>query len=148
NWSVTDYGILSCSAINVPIYPTQAVDQVAFILRNSGARVLFVGSNKLLKRIQPALDSLKKQERPQLILFESAKENASSVTTLEALEKTGAEARADQPQLFEQLAAKATPEDVATIIYTSVTTGEPKRVILTHRNLVSNALQSGKVFDV
>src|SRR5438128_3290941 len=37
NWSVTDYGILSCSAINVPIYPTQAVDQVAFILRNSGA---------------------------------------------------------------------------------------------------------------
>jgi len=148
DWSATDYAILSSGAINVPIYPTQAVEQVAFILRNSGARVLFVGSNKLFKRIQPALDSLKKQERPQLILFEPPKEGAGGVTTLEALEKSGAEERARQPQLFDQLAAQADPEDVATIIYTSGTTGEPKGVVLTHRNLVSNALQSGKVFDI
>ncbi len=148
DWSATDYAILSSGAVNVPIYPTQAVEQVAFILRNSGARVLFVGSNKLFKRIQPALDSLKKQERPQLILFESPKENAGGVTTLEDLEKGGAEERARQPQLFDQLRAQADPEDVATIIYTSGTTGEPKGVVLTHRNLVSNALQSGKVFDI
>src|ERR1044071_9187333 len=38
-WSMTDYAILSAGAVNVPIYPTQAIDQVAFILRNSGARV-------------------------------------------------------------------------------------------------------------
>ncbi|MDQ3011658.1 MAG: long-chain fatty acid--CoA ligase, partial [Acidobacteriota bacterium] len=148
DWSEADYAILSCGAINVPIYPTQAIDQVAFIIRNSGARVLFVGSNKLLRRIQPALDSLKKQERPRLIIFESAKENAGDLMTLEALEKSGAEARASQPQLYEQLARQAKPEDVATIIYTSGTTGEPKGVVLTHRNLVSNALQSGKVFDI
>jgi long-chain acyl-CoA synthetase len=148
DWSATDYAILSSGAINVPIYPTQAVDQVAFILRNSGARVLFVGNNKLFKRIQPALDSLKKQERPQLILFESPKEGAGGVMTLEALEQSGAEERARQPQLFDQLRAQADPEDVATIIYTSGTTGEPKGVVLTHRNLVSNALQSGKVFDI
>lgn len=148
DWSAADYAILSCGAINVPIYPTQAIDQVAFIIRNSGARILFVGSNKLLRRIQPALDSLKKQERPRLIIFESAKENAGDLMTLEALEKSGAEARASQPQLYEQLARQAKPEDVATIIYTSGTTGEPKGVVLTHRNLVSNALQSGKVFDI
>jgi long-chain acyl-CoA synthetase len=148
DWSATDYAILSSGAINVPIYPTQAVDQVAFILRNSGARVLFVGSSKLLKRIQPALDSLKKQERPQLILFESPKENAEGARTLEALEKTGAEEGANQPQLFEQLASQANAEDIATIIYTSGTTGEPKGVVLTHLNLVSNALQSGSVFDL
>lgn len=152
DWTVTDYAILSSGAINVPIYPTQAVDQVAFILRNSGARILFVGSNKLLRRIQPALDSLKKQERPQLIIFEpakeSAKESSGDLRTLEDLEKSGADERARQPQLYEQLAGQAVSDDVATIIYTSGTTGEPKGVVLTHRNLVSNALQSGKVFDI
>lgn len=152
DWTVTDYAILSSGAINVPIYPTQAVDQVAFIIRNSGARILFVGSNKLLRRIQPALDSLKKQERPQLIIFEpakeSAKESSGDLRTLEALEQSGADERARQPQLYEQLAGQAVSDDVATIIYTSGTTGEPKGVVLTHRNLVSNALQSGKVFDI
>ncbi|HMV46218.1 MAG TPA: long-chain fatty acid--CoA ligase [Blastocatellia bacterium] len=148
DWSMTDYAILSSGAINVPIYPTQAIDQVAFIVRNSGARILFVGSNKLLRRIQPALDSLKKQERPQVILFEQAKENADSLMTLDSLAKSGAEKLVQQPALYEQLAAQATADDIATIIYTSGTTGEPKGVVLTHRNLASNALQSGKVFDI
>ncbi|MGH9849807.1 MAG: AMP-binding protein, partial [Blastocatellia bacterium] len=40
-WGITDYAILANGAINVPIYPTQAVDQVEYILRNSGARILF-----------------------------------------------------------------------------------------------------------
>lgn len=148
DWSMTDYAILSSGAINVPIYPTQAIDQVAFIVRNSGARILFIGSNKLLRRIQPALDSLKRQERPQVILFEPAKENADSLITLDSLAKSGAEKLAQQPALYERLAAQATPDDIATIIYTSGTTGEPKGVVLTHRNLASNALQSGKVFDI
>src|SRR5262245_59280012 len=66
-WSITDYAILANGAINVPIYPTQSVDQVEFILRNSGARFLFVSNAKQLRRIQPALDSLNSKERPRLI---------------------------------------------------------------------------------
>src|SRR5215831_1490180 len=73
-WSITDYAILACGAINVPIYPTQAVDQVGYILRNSGARILFISNAKQLRRIQPALDSLKSKERPRLIMFEAPKE--------------------------------------------------------------------------
>ena len=148
-WSMTDYAILSSGAVNVPIYPTQAVDQVAFIIRNSGARVLFVGNSKLLKRIQPALDSLKK-DAPQLILFEQPKDakDSGGWMTLEDLEKSGAELGSAKPELFSQLAAQAQPEDLATIIYTSGTTGEPKGVMLTHHNLVSNVLSSGKVFGL
>ena len=148
-WSMTDYAILSSGAVNVPIYPTQAVDQVAFIIRNSGARVLFVGNSKLLKRIQPALDSLKK-DAPQLILFEQPKDakDSGSWIGLEDLEKSGAELGSAKPELFSQLAAQAQPEDLATIIYTSGTTGEPKGVMLTHHNLVSNVLSSGKVFGL
>lgn len=147
-WSIVDYGILATGAVNVPIYPTQAVDQVAFILRNSGASVLFIGSGKLLRRIKPALDSLKKAEHPRIVLFEPAGEKADGQSTLEDLEKIGEAERALHPELYNQLASNSAPEDIATIIYTSGTTGEPKGVVLTHNNLVSNALQSGKVFEI
>src|SRR5262245_46064572 len=157
-WSVTDYAILANGAVNVPIYPTQAVDQVEYILRNSGARILFISNVKQLRRIQPAIDSIKSKERPRLILFEAPKEEKKEgkkedqkdggVTFLAALEKIGQAERSAKSQLYEKLSAQAGPEDLATIIYTSGTTGEPKGVMLTHRNLVSNALDSGKVFDL
>ncbi|HMB28209.1 MAG TPA: long-chain fatty acid--CoA ligase, partial [Blastocatellia bacterium] len=155
-WSVTDYAILANGAINVPIYPTQSVDQVGYILRNSGARILFISNAKQLRRIQPALDALKSKERPRLIMFEAPKEGKEgkegkkdgAVTILADLEKAGGEERSAHPQLYEQLSAQSQPDDLATIIYTSGTTGEPKGVMLTHRNMVSNALSSGEVFDL
>ncbi|MCI0524994.1 MAG: AMP-binding protein, partial [Acidobacteria bacterium] len=149
-WSITDYAILANGAINVPIYPTQAVDQVEYILRNSGARILFVSNNKQLRRIKAALDSFRSKDRPQLILFEAPKDDKKDdgVIYLSSLEKTGEEERSRQPQLYEQLSAQSQPDDLATIIYTSGTTGEPKGVMLTHRNLVSNTLNSGEVFDL
>src|SRR5262249_3763336 len=95
-WSVTDYAILANGAINVPIYPTQSVDQVGYILRNSGARILFVSNAKQLRRIQPALDSFKSKERPRLIMFEAPKEGKEekkdgAAPTLSELEKAGRE---------------------------------------------------------
>src|SRR5262245_56710499 len=70
DWSITDYAILANGAVTVPIYPTQSIDQVEFIIRNSGARALFISNNKQLRRIQPALSRLKTGEKPQLITFE------------------------------------------------------------------------------
>lgn len=147
-WSIVDYGILATGAVNVPIYPTQAVEQVAFILRNSGASILFIGSSKLIRRIKPALDSLKKDERPKVVLLDPANDKSEDLMTLEDLEEAGASEQTEQPDLYKKLASDSIPEDIATIIYTSGTTGEPKGVVLTHNNLVSNALQSGKVFDI
>ena len=152
-WSITDYAILANGAINVPIYPTQAVDQVGYILRNSGARILFISNAKQLRRIQPALDALKSKERPRLIMFEASRDGKeekkdAAMTILAELEKVGREERSRKSQLYEQLSAQPQPDDLATIIYTSGTTGEPKGVMLTHHNLVSNALSSGEVFDL
>jgi long-chain acyl-CoA synthetase len=149
-WSITDYAILANAAINVPIYPTQSVDQVEFILRNSGARILFVSTNKQMRRIKPALDRFKSKERPQLIQFEESPSPPTDegLIDLSALEKRGAEERSRHPQLFDQLAAAAKPDDLATIIYTSGTTGEPKGVMLTHHNLVFDTLRSGELLSI
>jgi long-chain acyl-CoA synthetase len=149
-WSITDYAILANAAINVPIYPTQSVDQVEYILRNSGARFLFVSNSKQMRRIKPALERFRSKERPQLIQFEESPSppNDEDLIDLSALEKRGAEERSRQPQLFDQLAAVAKPDDLATIIYTSGTTGEPKGVMLTHHNLVFDTLRSGELLAI
>ena len=151
DWSITDYAILANGAVNVPIYPTQAVDQVEFILRNSEARILFLSNAKQFKRIQAALKSLEKsggKAAPQLFLFEVGSEPLANVTPLAELEARGAEIRKQQPDLFDVLRKIAQPDDLATIIYTSGTTGEPKGVMLSHRNLVSNMLAAGSVFNL
>jgi long-chain acyl-CoA synthetase len=149
-WSITDYAILANAAINVPIYPTQSVDQVEFILRNSGARILFVSTNKQMRRIKPALDRFRGKERPQLIQFEESPSlpNDDGLIDLSALERRGAEERNRHSQLFDQLTAAAKPDDLATIIYTSGTTGEPKGVMLTHHNLVFDTLRSGELLSI
>ncbi len=139
-WSITDYAILASGGVTVPIYPTQAVDQVAFILKNCGARLLFVSNQKLLRRVQSALDSLK-SDAPQIILFDN---DVADCETLSTFAARGAQVAQRDPELFEQLATQAQPDDLATIIYTSGTTGEPKGVMLTHRNLVFDAVSSGK----
>ena len=96
-WSITDYAILASGGVTVPIYPTQAVEQVAFILKNCGARLLFVSNQKLLRRIQSALDSLK-GDAPQVILFDDKVEGYES---LNAFAAQGASVAERDPELFQ-----------------------------------------------
>src|SRR5215212_9574014 len=56
-WSIADLAILSLGAINVPIYTTQAVDQIEFILSDSGSRAIFVSNRKLFRHAKPALEN-------------------------------------------------------------------------------------------
>jgi long-chain acyl-CoA synthetase len=81
------------------------------------------------------------KSRPPLILFETSRDE--QVLSLAQLETLGSEERTRQPQLYRELSAQVGPADLATIIYTSGTTGEPKGVMLTHHNLVFDALQTG-----
>jgi len=138
-WSIADLAILSLGGINVPIYTTQAVDQIRYILTDSGTRAIFVSNRKLFKHAQEALEGLDFLEK--IIFFdESANETIPRSTTLAAVAKAGQERSINKPSAFSAYLNAIRPDDLATIIYTSGTTGAPKGVMLTHANFVSNVL--------
>lgn len=138
-WSMVDLAILSLGAVNVPIYTTQAVEQVRYILEDSGARILFVSGRKVLKHAAPGIEGVEALER--LICFEAdAAPQVEGAITLAQLELSGAERETEEPYAYDALATPGRGEELATIIYTSGTTGEPKGVMLTHDNFISNIL--------
>ena len=138
-WSIADLAILSLGAINVPIYTTQAVEQIRYILTDAGVRAIFVSNEKLLRHAAPALEDLEFVEK--IILFDPSKQqDGDRSIKLGDLEQAGQKRMLENPGVFDAYLKAIRPDDLATIIYTSGTTGEPKGVMLTHSNFISNVL--------
>ncbi|MET0648475.1 MAG: long-chain fatty acid--CoA ligase [Pyrinomonadaceae bacterium] len=139
DWSVVDIAILSLGAVNVPIYTTQAPEQVRYILEDSGARVLFVSGKKVFRHARPGVEPVETLER--VVFFDTdAASGVEGALSLFELEQTGAQLDEAEPEVFSRALNAVGSEDLATIIYTSGTTGEPKGVMLTHGTFVSNVL--------
>ncbi|NNE98274.1 MAG: long-chain fatty acid--CoA ligase [Pyrinomonadaceae bacterium] len=131
-WSLTDLAILSLNAVNVPIYTTQAVEQIRYILEDSGSKMLFISGKKLLKHAENAIQSVERLEKLVFFDDDAVPENDNRAISLSAIEKRGEELEKIDENSFDRYLAQIKPDDLATIIYTSGTTGEPKGVMLTH----------------
>jgi long-chain acyl-CoA synthetase len=146
-WSIVDLAILSLGAVNVPIYTTQAVDQVRYILEDSGARLIFVSGSKVFKHARPGIEPVTSIEGMVFFDADTAGETENAIT-LEDLEGRGAARLNDEPDAYDALASRTASSDLATIIYTSGTTGEPKGVMLTHDNFISNVLSIASALPI
>jgi long-chain acyl-CoA synthetase len=131
-WPVTDFAVLAIGGVDVPLYPTMTSEQIGYMLKDSGAKVVVVSSREMYHKIVAAGD-LPDLEHV-VVMDEGDFEGADSFAKL----MEGAKEREQQDAAFDTLLKETKPEDLATIIYTSGTTGEPKGVMLTHGNLASN----------
>jgi len=138
-WVIIDSALLSIGAVVVGIYPTATPDQVAYILGHSEARVAFLEDPGQLQRLKPFLSQLPHLERIVLIdgqatdLPTDLPPKRQGETWQALLTRGEAQVRA-HPGAFRARAEAVQPEDVATLVYTSGTTGQPKGAILTHQN--------------
>jgi long-chain acyl-CoA synthetase len=131
-WPVADFATLALGAVDVPLYPTLTPEQIGFMLRDSGAKVVVMSSRDQYEKLMEA------GELPELehvvVMDAGTFANAESFGELLA----AAETKQQRDAEFDGMLKLVRPEDLATIIYTSGTTGQSKGVMLTHGNLASN----------
>jgi long-chain acyl-CoA synthetase len=135
-WNIMDIGILQLGAQNVPIYPTISEDDYAYVLNHSEAKYCFVSCAEVYEKVKSVQDQV-----PSLKEVYSFDQLINCKNWAEVLELGKDTSNQDE---VEKSKAEVKPDDLATLIYTSGTTGKPKGVMLSHNNLVSNALESFK----
>jgi long-chain acyl-CoA synthetase len=162
-WPVTDFAALALGAVDVPLYTTLTAEEVGYMLRDCGAKIVVVSSWEQVQKVRaagelPALEHV-------VVMDEPTSQNRDAhpceqmrspgtpdvghpgipVTRMGEL-LAGAEAMQTRDAEFDARVRSVQPEDLATIIYTSGTTGEPKGVMLTHGNMANNLCYSSREF--
>lgn len=141
-WPVTDFGILAVGAVDVPLYQTLTPDQMGYILRDSGAKAIFLSSRDQYEKLTQAGNL---PELEHVAVFDPGSFNEAE-SFADILKDAASLEQADDA-FFARL-SKAQPEDLATIVYTSGTTGDPKGVMLTHKNMAQNLRYSTDDLDI
>jgi len=147
-WAIGDFAILCLGAADVPLYSTLPPNQLAYILRDSGAKAILVSTREQLHKILQIRGDL--PELQWVICFDDPGRAEGVLPLHEVLEDGARRIDAGEFEGIRAISEGIERDDLATLIYTSGTTGNPKGVMLTHFNLASNvaAVQQHRVFDL
>ena len=133
-WAITDLATLAGGGVTVPMFSTLTSAQVEYIVRDSGAKILCLSSERQLEKIK-AFDANVPTSLQHIIIFDDLQDD--SVRTFDQVCELGQQVE-NGDQIYQQTSEAVEPDDLASIIYTSGTTGDPKGAMLTHSNFMSN----------
>ena len=131
-WAVVDFACLALGLVDAPMFPTLSADQTAAQIRDSGARIAFVSTAEVAKKVQGSVETI------------------VSMDDTEGTTAFGPLVAGDEPSsrdtAFDTQRSTIQPDDLATLIYTSGTTGDAKGVMLTHGNIAANLSMTTEIY--
>jgi len=139
-WNFADMGMAQAGMIHVPVYPTITAEEYAYIFEHAEVKAVIVGNKLLYNKISEVAEKLKIKH---IVSFDKVDGIMSFSELLELGQKNEEKYR----EKLAKVKASIKPEDLVTIIYTSGTTGNSKGVMLSHSNLVINALETSTAHE-
>ncbi|MGK0674484.1 MAG: long-chain fatty acid--CoA ligase [Halothiobacillaceae bacterium] len=140
DWIAIDLAAQGLGLVSVPLYVDDRPDNVAFILRETGARILLLQNGLQWSRLAPVLAEADAASLKRIITLQPLATDDPRVVDLATWCAQAAGLVPPTPTIA--------PDDLATIVYTSGTTGRPKGVMLSHRNILANARAAASLIDI
>ncbi len=147
-WVYADFAMQLLGIINVPLYPSLTSDSIEYILNDSESKAIIVSTGFQLNKVQKIQKNCKNLKYIIILNDHDDVTTTENLFTFKQIQEKGKSLQNSNPDLIKKFSAGIKEDDVCTIIYTSGTTGEPKGVILTHQNIISNVNGVLDVFPI
>jgi len=145
-WAALDFGIMGIGGVTVPVYQSQRADEIELVLNNCEAKVLILEDASQIKKWELIQRKCKSVEH--VVCIHAGADKPEAIVLWDDFMNRGLLQFEGQPELFAQAIQKTKVDDLATLVYTSGTTGEPKGAMFTHRQILSEVQDIAETFPI